>query len=152
MAAHPASTAAEDYLERIHALMETKGYARVSDIAGELGLRPPSVSLMVQRLAKLGYLDYERYRGLRLTEEGRAVARRIQRRHAILERFFALIGVRRSQAEKDIEGIEHHLSAETLGRLEELVDRLNNSPANPSKHREPAALQPRRKPAKLTKT
>ena len=61
------SQTAEDYLERIHELIEEKGYARVVDIASSLAVRQASVTSMVQKLDELGYLNYEKYRGLILT-------------------------------------------------------------------------------------
>ncbi|MFN7141580.1 MAG: MarR family transcriptional regulator, partial [Limisphaerales bacterium] len=81
------SQSAEDYLERIHELIEEKGYARVVDIASSLRVKQASVTNMVKKLGELGYLKYERYRGLILTEKGRSVAERIQKRHETLSRF-----------------------------------------------------------------
>src|SRR5882757_5203523 len=74
------SQSAEDYLERIHELIEQKGYARVVDIASSLKVRQASVTSMVQKLGELGFLKYEKYRGLILTNKGREVARKIQSR------------------------------------------------------------------------
>src|SRR6266513_2499442 len=65
---------AEDYLERIHELIDKKGYARVVDIASSLKVKQASVTSMVQKLAEAGYLNYEKYRGLILTDQGRDVA------------------------------------------------------------------------------
>ena len=61
------SQSAEDYLERIHELLESKGTAHVADIAQSLGVGQPSVTSMVQKLADEGYLHYEKYRALTLT-------------------------------------------------------------------------------------
>src|SRR5262245_50544297 len=72
------SASTEDYLERINELFESKGYARVVDIATNLQVSQPSVTAMVQRMADAGYLKYEKYRGILLTEKGRLVARRIK--------------------------------------------------------------------------
>ena len=66
------SQSAEDYLERIHELIEEKGYARVVDIASSLDVKQASVTSMVQKLGELGYLNYEKYRGLIFTDKGRA--------------------------------------------------------------------------------
>src|SRR5205814_5698637 len=104
------SQSAEDYLERIHELIEEKGYARVVDIASSLKVRQASVTSMVQKLGEAGYLNYVKYRGLVLTDQGRDVARRIQQRHATLSRFFSLFGIDADTQQSDIEGIEHHLS------------------------------------------
>ena len=87
------SQSAEDYLERIQELIDEKGYARVVDIASSLDVKQASVTNMVQKLAEMGYIDYEKYRGLTLTEKGGAVAIRIQKRHATLSRFFSLFGL-----------------------------------------------------------
>src|SRR2546425_10878783 len=107
MAAPPApSQSAEDYLERIHELIEEKGYARVVDIASSLRVKQASVTSMVQKLGELGYLNYEKYRGLILTEKGKAVACNIQRRHETLSRFFSLFGLDQKTQKHDIEGIE----------------------------------------------
>src|SRR5882672_6781697 len=104
------SQSAEDYLERIHELIEEKGYARVVDIASSLKVRQASVTSMVQKLGEAGYLNYEKYRGLILTNKGREVARKIHARHETLSRFFSLLGLDNETQKRDIEGIEHHLS------------------------------------------
>src|SRR5215468_8484005 len=93
MASSAPTQSAEDYLERIHELIEEKGYARVVDIASSLKVKQASVTSMVQKLGEAGYLKYEKYRGLILTERGRAVARRIRDRHETLSRFFSLLGL-----------------------------------------------------------
>ncbi|HVY69514.1 MAG TPA: MarR family transcriptional regulator, partial [Verrucomicrobiae bacterium] len=74
------SESTEDHLERIAELVAHKGYARVTDVAEELGVTPSTVSNMVRRLAARGFLNYEKYRGFSLTDEGRAVAARIKAR------------------------------------------------------------------------
>jgi Mn-dependent DtxR family transcriptional regulator len=122
------SQSAEDYLERIQELIERKGYARVVDIASSLKVRQASVTIMVQKLARAGYVQYEKYRGLVLTEEGRAVARKIQNRHATLSRFFSLFGLDDETQRLDIEGIEHYLSPATLQTLSDLADFFENDP------------------------
>src|SRR5881398_3296886 len=113
----PPSQSAEDYLERIHELIQEKGYARVVDIASSLKVKQASVTSMVQKLAEAGYLKYEKYRGLILTNKGRDVARTIQRRHETLSRFFSLFGLDAETQKQDIEGIEHYLSPETVETL-----------------------------------
>ena len=122
------SQTAEDYLERIHELIEEKGYARVVDIASSLRVRQASVTSMVQKLGESGDLNYEKYRGLVLTEKGRAVATGIQRRHETLARFFSLFGLDAETQQRDIEGIEHHLSPETVDVLADLATFFENSP------------------------
>ena len=115
------SQSAEDYLERIHELIEDKGYARVVDIASSLKVRQASVTSMVQKLGEAGYLKYEKYRGLILTNKGRDVARKIQSRHETLSRFFSLFGLDAETQRRDIEGIEHYLSPATVTVLADLA-------------------------------
>jgi len=116
------SQSAEDYLERIHELIERKGYARVVDIALSLKVKQASVTNMVKKLGEAGYLKYEKYRGLVMTDQGRAVARKIQGRHETLARFFSLFGLDKETQRLDIEGIEHHLSPATLEILADLTE------------------------------
>lgn len=118
----------EDYLETIQNLIEQKGYARVSDIADELGLSRPSVSIMVKRLGAQGYLKYERYRGLTLTPKGRRVAREIQHRHETLSRFFEQLGLTKKEIGVNVEGIEHHVTPALLNRLNALVGYWERNP------------------------
>ena len=122
------SQSAEDYLERIHALIEEKGYARVVDIASSLDVKQGSVTSMVQRLGELGYLNYEKYRGLVLTEKGLAVACRIRQRHQTLSRFFSLLALDPETQQRDIEGIEHHLSGKTVEVLADLASFFEANP------------------------
>ena len=120
----PLSENWEDYLERIHELIERKGYARVADIAEQLEIAPASVSTMVQRLAKAGLLNYERYRGLTLTPAGQAAALGIRHRHRVLTEFLTILGVPPDQVERDVEGMEHHMSSITVEKIESLLPRL----------------------------
>ena len=122
------TSSSEDYLERIDELIVSKGYARVVDIAARLEVSQPSVTAMVKRLANAGYLHYERYRGLAMTDLGRAVAQGIKSRHATLQRCLSLLGVDEATQEQDIEGLEHCLSATTLQRLADLADFLEARP------------------------
>jgi Mn-dependent DtxR family transcriptional regulator len=122
------SQSAEDYLERIHELIEDKGYARVVDIASSLNVKQASVTSMVQKLDEMGFVNYEKYRGLMLTDEGRAIALKIHRRHETLERFFSLFGLDKETQGKDIEGLEHHLSTSTIECLEDLSRFFEQNP------------------------
>src|SRR5881628_104565 len=122
------SQSAEDYLERIHELIEHKGYARVVDIASSLKVKQASVTSMVQKLAEAGYLKYEKYRGLILTDQGRQVARKIRNRHETLSRFFSLFGLDAETQREDIEGIEHHLSPATVDVLADLAQFFEKNP------------------------
>jgi DtxR family transcriptional regulator, manganese transport regulator len=118
----------EDYLERIHELIERTGHARVVDIAACLAVSQPSVTAMVKKLAGRGFLKYRKYRGLVMTDKGREVAQRIKNRHATLQRFLSLLGVDAVTQEQDIEGLEHCLSEATLQRLAELAAFFESRP------------------------
>jgi Mn-dependent DtxR family transcriptional regulator len=112
----------EDYLERIYKLIDEKGYARVSDIAEGLEVHPSSVTKMIQKLDKDNYLIYEKYRGLVLTNKGKKMGKRLMDRHHLLEEFLTIIGVQQENIYKDVEGIEHHLSWDSITCIETLVE------------------------------
>lgn len=118
----------EDYIEQIYILIESKGYARVSDIAEGLRVHPSSVTKMVQKLDKDEYLEYEKYRGLILTAKGRKIGKRLVYRHELLEQFLKIIGVKSNLIYQDVEGIEHHLSWESIDRIGDLVQFFEENP------------------------
>jgi len=102
-------------------LVDLKGYARVSDMAASLGLSRSAVSNMVRRLAKRGFVNYEKYRGFTLTPEGRAVANHVKVRHETLTELLQLLGLTETTVEQEVEVIEHHLKPETLRVFSRLV-------------------------------
>ena len=115
------TTRMEDYLEVIYELIQHKGYATTVDISKYLNVSSPSVTKMLQRLSDGGHVNYEKYRGITLTDAGVAIARNIHERHGVLADFLVMIGVDPDTANRDAEGIEHHLHPETLKKLEEFV-------------------------------
>ena len=123
------SSTVEDYLERILELINTKGYARVVDIAQSLKISQASVTNMVQRLDAEGLLKYEKYRGLVLTTAGETLAKNITHRHQLLTDFFKLLGIDEQVIYHDVEGMEHHISPPTLRALEALTRALERQPA-----------------------
>jgi Mn-dependent DtxR family transcriptional regulator len=123
------SAAMEDYLERILELINTKGYARVVDIAEGLKISQASVTNMVQRLDAEGLLKYEKYRGLALTTAGEALARNITQRHQLLTDFLKLLGLDDEVIYHDVEGMEHHISPPTVRAIEALTEQLQRHPA-----------------------
>lgn len=118
----------EDYLERIYMLIDEKGYARVSDIAEGLEVHPSSVTKMIQKLDKDNYLVYEKYRGLILTSKGKKIGKRLADRHQLLEQFLKTIGVKEEHIYRDVEGIEHHLSTDSIACIEALVEYFKRDP------------------------
>ena len=133
-----ASSAVEDYLERILELINMKGYARVVDIAQRLQISKASVTNMVQRLDAEGLLKYEKFRGLVLTTAGEALALNITRRHQLLTDFLKLLGLDEEVIYHDVEGMEHHISAPTLRAIETLTTHLQRQPALLAKVRKEA--------------
>ncbi|MDQ5869208.1 MAG: transcriptional regulator MntR, partial [Thermoproteota archaeon] len=117
------------YLEVIYELVEQKGYATTVDVSNYLNVSCPSVTKMTQRLDETGYLKYEKYRGIRLTDEGVRIAQNIRNRHGLLAEFFKIIGVDEESANNDAEGIEHHLHPETIKRLEGFINILKKNPS-----------------------
>ncbi len=115
------SESTEDHLERIQELLDQKGYARVADTAAALGLSRSAVSNMVRRLARRGFVNYERYRGFTLTTAGRQVAQHIKARHKILTEMFEMLGLDATTVEREVEDIEHHLRPQTLVLFSRLV-------------------------------
>jgi len=116
------SESTEDHLERIQELIEQKGYARVADLAASLQLSTSAVSNMVRRLARRGFVNYERYRGFTLTATGRQVAQHVKARHNTLTEFLQLVGLDSETVSREVEEIEHHLRPETLAVFSQLVN------------------------------
>ena len=124
-----ATVGMEDYIEQIYLHIEARGVARVSDVAESLEVLPSSVTKMAQRLDREGYVYYERYKGLVLTEKGLAFGKKLVKRHDILEEFLRIIGVEEDKVYEDVEGIEHHLSWNAIDRITDLVEELEKDPA-----------------------
>jgi len=118
----------EDYLEAIYNLNDEKGYVSAADISDRLGVKPPTVSSMVVNLAKKGYLEHERYRGMRLTPSGEKVAKSVIRRHQVISGLISMLGVDDRTAYVDTEGIEHHVHPSTLRGFERLAEYLRENP------------------------
>jgi len=118
----------EDYLEAIYNLNAEKGYVSAADVSDKLGVKPPTVSSMVANLAKKGYLEHEKYRGMRLTPSGEKVARSVIKRHQVISGLISMLGVDDQTAYVDTEGIEHHVHPSTLRRFEKLAEYLRSNP------------------------
>jgi len=104
----------EDYVELIDDLIRDGGEARQVDIACRLGVAQPTVARMLRRLIDEGLVLRRPYRGVFLTEKGRALAEQSRLRHEVVERFLIDLGVSPEVARRDAEGIEHHVSDDTL--------------------------------------
>lgn len=111
--AHQTETA-EDYIELISDLIEHHGEARLSDLAERLGVTHPTASKVLGRLKEEGYIESQPYRSIFLTTKGATLAKKCRERHRIVLDFLIRLGVPPATAEYDAEGIEHHISEETL--------------------------------------
>jgi DtxR family transcriptional regulator, manganese transport regulator len=115
----------EDYVELVDDLLTDAGEARQIDIAKRLGVAQPTVAKMLKRLASDGLVVQRPYRGVFLTEEGKAMASRVRERHRIVESFLRALGIGEESARIDAEGIEHHVSDETLETFRKFVEARN---------------------------
>jgi len=122
-------TRVEDYLEVVYELIRRKGYARPADIAESLGVKSSSVTLMLQRLHRLGFIVYERYRGFTLTSSGERLAKSVQRRHLTILKFLRILGIEDKVAKLDAEGIEHHVHRTSIDRIARFVDYASQHPS-----------------------
>ncbi len=113
----------EDYVELIAQLIDEKGEARGSDVAMRLGVANATVVKMLKRLTDRGLVTQQPYRAIMLTLEGWTLAEHGKKRHATVESFLLTLGVSPETARIDSEGIEHHVSSETLKAMARFVSR-----------------------------
>jgi DtxR family transcriptional regulator, manganese transport regulator len=114
---------AEDYVEMIDSLIREKGEARAVDIAQRLGVSHVTVAKTVQRLQREGLVSVQPYRSIFLTSEGAELAAAAHARHNLVLQFLKAIGVGEDAANSDAEGIEHHVSKETLDAMRSFLAR-----------------------------
>ncbi|MDU2938486.1 MAG: manganese-binding transcriptional regulator MntR [Enterobacteriaceae bacterium] len=107
----------DDYVELISDLIREVGEARQVDMAARLGVSQPTVAKMLKRLASVGLIEQIPWRGVFLTPEGEKLAEESRQRHHIVENFLLVLGVSPDTARRDAEGIEHHVSEETLEKF-----------------------------------
>lgn len=112
---------ASDYVELIQDLIDQQGEARAADIAAALEVSHVTVTKTIQRLQRDGLVTSLPYRSIFLTEEGRALAESMRRKHQIVLDFLNALGVPPEIAESDAEGIEHHVSDATLAAMEKFA-------------------------------
>jgi DtxR family Mn-dependent transcriptional regulator len=121
------SRAAENYLRIIYDLAQKKGYARPTDIAKALNVSAPSVTEMLEKLAKEKMINHEKRGAVTLTDEGKKKALAIKARYQILLKLFKMAGVSHKTAYLDACRIEENLSEETISKLVEFVERLEKT-------------------------
>ena len=117
------SAIVEDYVELIADLVDESGGARQVDIASRLGVAQPTVAKMLKRLAEGGLVAQNPGRGTCLTLAGAAIALRSRERHRVVEEFLRALGISSDIARRDAEGIEHHVSEETLDAFARFLGR-----------------------------
>lgn len=108
---------AEDYVELIDHLIAETGEARAVDLAHRLGISQVTVSKTIQRLQREGFVTSQPYRSIFLTAQGKELAKSARERHHLVLSFLRRLGVPKEVAETDAEGIEHHVSEETLASM-----------------------------------
>lgn len=120
-----ATELAEDYVEAIDEIAQAAGKCRVTDLAKRFGVSHVTVNRTVGRLQRDGYATTEPYGPIGLTPAGRKMARAARARHEIVLKFLCALGVSAETAAIDAEGIEHHVSAETLAAMEQFATEKN---------------------------
>lgn len=119
--------AMEDYLEMIYRNIRDEGYMRINKISELLNVQPPSATKMVQKLARLGYLDYKKYGIIFLTERGKSMGKFLLDRHNVIETFLKSIGIKENLL-IETELIEHNVSINTLKCIDHLNSFLKTHP------------------------
>jgi len=112
----------EDYVELIDDLINSQGEARLVEVAERLGISQPSAGKTIARLQREGYVTSEPYRSIFLTEKGKTLADNSRERHDVVYRFLLAIGVSDGTAKIDSEGVEHHVSEETLEAFRRIIE------------------------------
>jgi Mn-dependent DtxR family transcriptional regulator len=121
------TSAMEDYLEMIYRNILTEGYMRINILADMLNVKPSSATKMVQKLTELGFLKYEKYGIIFLTEQGKKIGEFLLERHNIIEKFLGNIGICDNLL-METELIEHNLSSSTLKHIDLLNLYLGEHP------------------------
>ena len=120
------SETAEDYVELIDDLIKATGEARVVDVAARMGVSHATVNRILARLAKEGLVSTQPYRSIFLTDAGTDLAQESRERHRIVVEFLCALGIDEATAERDAEGIEHYVSAETITAFQQWTGKLSS--------------------------
>ncbi|MFH1806970.1 MAG: manganese-binding transcriptional regulator MntR [Pseudomonadota bacterium] len=111
----------EDYVEMIADLIDAEGEARAVALAGRFGVTAATVNNTIKRLERDGFVTSKPYRAIFLTDQGRELAEKCRERHRVVYEFLIALGVDPAIAEFDAEGIEHHVSIQTLEVFRDFV-------------------------------
>jgi DtxR family Mn-dependent transcriptional regulator len=118
----------EEYIETICVLEKRDGRAQTGMIASHMGVKPPSITEMLQKLEREGLIHYESYTGATLTSSGKKMARELMQKHRVIADLLEILGIEREKAEIDACQIEHHVSPEILKQLEQFVEFARKDP------------------------
>jgi Mn-dependent DtxR family transcriptional regulator len=117
----------EDYMEMIYRLSRDRNFARVNELAKCLNVQPPSATKMIQKLAELNLIRYEKYGVIILTDEGSRIGKMLLERHRIIERFLEFIAPTKDVLEQT-EMLEHSFDEETLESINIFMEFLKDNP------------------------
>jgi DtxR family Mn-dependent transcriptional regulator len=121
----------EDYLEALNTIILKKGYAKVKDVSDFLRVSPSSTTEMFQKLQNSGYINYEKYSGVTLTDKGKKIALKTAKKHETLRQFLQILGVPKDIANEDACRIEHVVNKETMSRLKKFVEFVDQVKGDP---------------------
>ena len=121
------TSAMEDYLEMVCRNAGEDGFVRMRELAQKLNVRASSATKMMQKLGELGFIKYRRYGVIELTEAGKQLGEYLLQRHRVIEQFLSMLGITENLL-LETELIEHHISPNTLKRLEMLTQFFSSNP------------------------
>jgi DtxR family Mn-dependent transcriptional regulator len=127
----PLSRRSEDYLRGLHEIVERKGYARIKDVAKEVGVQPSSAVEMMKKLDRKELIRYEKYGGITLTPEGEKIGQAIRERHETFKKFLEIILVPEDIALRDAHVLEHRLDPKTILQFARFVEFITGTPKHP---------------------
>lgn len=123
----------EDYLEMIYRLSLKTGFTRIHELSDALNCKPPSATKMVQKLAEIKLLKYEKYGVLVLEEEGKVLGESLLNRHNVIESFLRMLDISESEVLEETEKIEHTISKQTTKCFQDFIQFIEANPEIVSK-------------------
>ncbi|MDD3225435.1 MAG: transcriptional regulator MntR [Clostridium sp.] len=124
----PLTASMEDYLEMVYRLSLNTGFTRIHELSHALNVQPPSATKMVQKLAELQLLKYEKYGILTLQQKGKTLGAELLNRHNIIENFLRILGVSESNVLEETEKIEHTVSKQTTKCFQDFSKFIKDNP------------------------
>ena len=112
----------EEYVEIIYEIQKKKKKVHTNNIASALDINPSSVTEMFHKLTNEGYVFYEKYNGVILTDKGKSIAIMLKKRHETLRHFLELLGVDKEIANNDACRIEHNVNPQTVKKLRKFIE------------------------------